>query len=92
MAYVITQSCCNDAICAAVCPTRCIHPTPDEPGYDDAEMLYIDPRACIDCDACVTVCPVDAIYPLSEIPAELARYEKINAEYFQFQDYIRNNR
>jgi hypothetical protein len=21
------------------------HPTPDEPGYDDAEMLYIDPRA-----------------------------------------------
>jgi ferredoxin len=46
----------------------------------------------IDCDASVTVCPVDAIYPLSEIPAELARYEKINAEYFQFQDHTRNNR
>lgn len=26
MPYVITQACCNDASCAAVCPVDCIHP------------------------------------------------------------------
>src|ERR1700739_2011029 len=55
MTYVITQSCCNDASCVAVCPVNCIHPTPDEPGYHQAEMLYIDPGACIDCVVCAAV-------------------------------------
>jgi len=82
MTYVITQPCCNDAVCAEVCPAGCIHPTPGEPGYADAEMLYIDPQNCINCDACVTVCPVDAIYPLDELPAKFARYQQINADYF----------
>lgn len=85
MTYVITQPCCNDAICAEVCPAGCIHPTPDEPGYAEAEMLYIDPQNCINCDACVTVCPVDAIYPLGELPAKFARYQEINAGYFAEQ-------
>lgn len=51
MTYVITQNCCNDATCVTVCPVNCIHPTPDEPGYATAEMLYIDPASCIDCNA-----------------------------------------
>ena len=59
--HVITQNCCNDAACVAACPVGCIHPMPDEPGYDTAEMLYIDPEVCIDCGACVAMCPVDAI-------------------------------
>ena len=30
MAFVITQACCSDAMCAAVCPADCIHSTPDD--------------------------------------------------------------
>jgi NAD-dependent dihydropyrimidine dehydrogenase PreA subunit len=61
MTYVITQACCNDASCVAVCPVDCIHPTPGEVGFANTEMLYIDPETCIDCGACVEECPVDAI-------------------------------
>ena len=55
MAYVINEPCIGtkDNSCVEVCPVDCIHPTPDEPDYDKAEMLYIDPEECIDCDACV---------------------------------------
>jgi NAD-dependent dihydropyrimidine dehydrogenase PreA subunit len=65
MTYVITDRCVGtkEASCIEVCPVDCIHPMPGEPGYDEAEQLYIDPRECIDCNACVDVCPVDA--PLS---------------------------
>lgn len=82
MAHVITQSCCNDAGCVAVCPANCIHPTPDEPGFATAEMLYIDPRACIDCGACIDECPVDAISPDTELDARGERYLAINADYY----------
>lgn len=82
MPHVITQNCCNDAACVPVCPVNCIHPTPDEPGYATAEMLYIDPQTCIDCGACVDVCPVKAIYPDYELPQNLLRYEEVNAHYF----------
>ena len=57
MTYAITQTCCNDATCVAVCPVNCIHPTPDEPDFGTTEMLYIDPRSCIDCGACADACP-----------------------------------
>ena len=62
MAYVIAEPCIGtkDNSCVEVCPVDCIHPTPDEPDYDQAEQLYIDPEECIDCDACVEACPVDA--------------------------------
>jgi ferredoxin--NADP+ reductase len=82
MTYVITQSCCNDATCVAVCPVNCIHPTPDEPDYNQAEMLYIDPGACIDCGACAEVCPVDAILPEDAPSGTTEPYRRINAEYF----------
>lgn len=83
MPFVITRSCCNDAACAAACPVDCIHPTPDEPGYDSAEMLYINPDECIECEACVVACPVNAIYCDDELPDSLSRFEEINAVYFQ---------
>jgi ferredoxin/flavodoxin---NADP+ reductase len=82
MTYVITQSCCNDATCVAVCPVNCIHPTPEEPGYSQAEMLYIDPGACIDCGVCAEVCPVDAILPDDALSGTTEPYRQINAEYF----------
>ncbi|MFE7419063.1 FAD-dependent oxidoreductase [Rhodococcus sp. NPDC057529] len=83
MAYVVTQNCCNDATCVAVCPVDCIHPTPAEREYTRTEMLYIDPGACIDCGACSDVCPVDAIVPGDAPAPDIDRYREINAEYFQ---------
>ena len=72
MTYVIAEPCIGtkDNSCVEVCPVDCIHPTPDEPGYDQAEMLYIDPEECIDCDACVEACPVDAIFAEDQVPEE----------------------
>ena len=84
MAYVIAEPCIGrkDASCVDVCPVDCIHPAPDEPGYDAAEQLYIDATECIDCDACVEACPVDAIFAEDQLPTEWARYAELNARYF----------
>lgn len=86
MVYVITQPCCNDASCVTVCPVNCIHPTPDEPEFATAEMLYIDPDGCIDCAACVDECPVDAIFLDEELSGNQERYIQINADYFTDHD------
>lgn len=83
MTYVITQNCCNDASCVPVCPVNCIHPTPDEPDYGTAEMLYIDPDVCIDCGACLDVCPVKAIEPDFDLPPGALPYLELNAQYFR---------
>ncbi|WHT16379.1 FAD-dependent oxidoreductase [Crossiella sp. CA-258035] len=82
MAFAITQTCCNDASCIAVCPVNCIHPTPGEPGFGTTEMLYVDPKACIDCGACADACPVDAIFPVADLPGPLKPYARINADYY----------
>jgi NAD-dependent dihydropyrimidine dehydrogenase PreA subunit len=84
MTYVITQPCIGtkDNSCTEVCPVDCIHPTPDEPGYAEAEHLHIDPEECIDCDACVEACPVDAIFEEGQVPDELQKFVHINADYF----------
>jgi len=84
VAYVITERCIGekDASCVIACPVDCIHPRKDEPGFEAAEMLYIDPETCIDCGACVPACPVDAIYPLDEVPQEFEHYILRNAEYY----------
>ncbi|WP_063064596.1 FAD-dependent oxidoreductase [Nocardia violaceofusca] len=83
MAYVITQRCCNDATCIAECPVDCIRPTPDQPEFATAEMLYIDSDTCIDCGACADSCPVQAIFPEDELTTSLERYRDINAAYFE---------
>ena len=85
MPYVVTQRCCNDASCIAECPVDCIRPTPADPGFASAEMLYIDPDTCIDCGACADACPVGAIFSEDDLTASLARYRDINASYFQEQ-------
>ncbi|MET9675355.1 FAD-dependent oxidoreductase [Streptomyces sp. NPDC006482] len=82
MTYAITQTCCNDATCIAVCPVNCIHPTPDEPDFGTTDMLYIDPKSCIDCGACADACPVDAIFPADRLTGRLREYEAINAAYY----------
>ncbi|MFF7813044.1 FAD-dependent oxidoreductase [Streptomyces sp. NPDC007945] len=83
MTYAITQTCCSDATCVAVCPVNCIHPTPEEPDFGTTEMLYVDPKSCIDCGACADACPVDAIFPVDRLTGPLKRYEAINAAHFE---------
>jgi ferredoxin len=85
VSYVISEPCIGtkDSSCVEVCPVDCIHPTPDEDGFAEAEQLYIDPAECIDCDACVEACPVDAITPEDQVPQEWHRYIEINAAYYE---------
>lgn len=85
MTYVIAEPCIGtkDNSCIEVCPVDCIHPTPEEPEYEEVEMLYIDPVECIDCGACEAVCPVTAIFPEDAVPEEWEEYTEINALYFE---------
>jgi NAD-dependent dihydropyrimidine dehydrogenase PreA subunit len=87
VAYVISEPCIGvkDNSCVEVCPVDCIHPTPDEPDYEQAEQLYIDPQECIDCDACVEACPVDAITSEDQVPEEWQRFIELNASYYRDQ-------
>lgn len=82
MAFVITQPCCNDTACIAVCPVQCIRPRPGDAMFTSTEQLYIDPDTCIDCGACLDVCPVDAIYADYDLPEHQDPYRRINADYF----------
>lgn len=82
MPHVITQSCCSDGSCVYACPVNCIHPTPDEPGFATAEMLYIDPAACVDCGACVSACPVGAIAPDSRLEDKQLPFVELNAAFY----------
>ena len=82
MPHVITQSCCSDGSCVYACPVNCIHPSPDEPGFATAEMLYIDPAACVDCGACVSACPVGAIAPDTRLEPKQLPFIELNAAFY----------
>ncbi|MBS1895511.1 MAG: ferredoxin family protein [Actinobacteria bacterium] len=84
MTYVIAEPCIGnrDASCVAVCPVDCIHPTPEESGYEGADQLFINPDECIDCNSCVSECPVDAIYADSELPEDWAGFLAKNAAFY----------
>ena len=85
MTYVINEPCIGekDASCTEVCPVDCIHPTPEEEGFETEAQLFIDPDECIDCDACVEACPVDAITAEDAVPPEWQQYIQINADYYK---------
>ena len=68
MAYVITDTCLKDVLCADACPTDCIHPKKDEPQFETSTQMYVDPEGCIDCGACVSVCPSNSMFPAEEVP------------------------
>lgn len=82
MPYVVTQSCCSDASCVVACPVNCIHPAPGEPGFAEAEMVYVDPKACVDCGACATACPVDAVKPHTLLTGAELPFVELNRLYF----------
>jgi len=85
VAYVIAQPCIGkkDNSCVEVCPVDCIHPTPEEEGYETVTQLFIDPAECIDCDACVEACPVDAVYSEDQLPEEWREFAAANARYYE---------
>jgi len=82
MAYVITDACIKDLLCADVCPTDCIHPKKDEQAFEAATQLYVDPEGCIDCGACVPVCTSDSIQAIDDLPPELKHFVEINAKWY----------
>lgn len=79
MTHVVTQACCGDGSCVFACPVNAIHPTPDEPDFGTAEMLYIDPVSCVDCGACITACPVGAISAQDKLAEAQLPFVDINA-------------
>ncbi|WGL50396.1 FAD-dependent oxidoreductase [Nocardioides sp. BP30] len=83
MPHVVTQSCCSDASCVVACPVNCIHPAPGEPGFAEAEMLYVDADACVDCGACATACPADAIVPHTSLTGPQLPFLALNADYYK---------
>lgn len=78
MPHVVTQACCGDASCVFACPVNCIHPTPDEPDFATAEMLYIDASTCVDCGACISACPVGAIVPHTKLTPDQLPFVEFN--------------
>ena len=82
MAYVITDACLKDFLCAAECPSNAVHPLSDESDADTVAQLFINPDECIDCGNCISVCPSNAIFPIDELPADKAAFVEKNAAYF----------
>ncbi len=83
MAFVVTDACTKDFICASECSTYAIHPaSADEAGAGEATQVYINPDECIDCGNCVTVCPSGAIFSSDELPADKADFAEKNAAWF----------
>ena len=74
MPYVVTENCldCRFTDCVEVCPVDCF--------FGDGTMLFINPDECIDCGACEPACPVQAIFAADDLPANLSKWEKVNAE------------
>ena len=84
MAYVIAEPCIGtkDTACVTVCPVDCIHPTKEEAGFADAEMLYVDPEPCIHCGLCAEECPVRAVFAEEDVPQEWQHFIEKNRAYY----------
>ena len=82
MAYVITDNCLKDELCAQACPVDCIHPRSEEGDFAAATQMYVNPAECIDCGACVPACTSDAIFALDEVPADKQASIDANAAFF----------
>ncbi|MCP5182194.1 MAG: ferredoxin family protein [Pseudomonadales bacterium] len=79
MTFVITSACIDvkDASCIEVCPVDCIYQE------DEDRMCFVHPTECIDCAACESACPVGAIFAEKDVPADTARFTRLNALYFE---------
>jgi ferredoxin len=82
MAYVITDNCIKDELCAQACPVDCIHPRSDNYSFGAATQMYVNPGECIDCGACIPACGSDAIFALDDVPADKQEFIARNEAYF----------
>src|SRR5215471_11341697 len=82
MTYVITDSCIKDSLCIEVCPTDCIHPKQDEPGFEASTQMYVDPEGCIDCGVCGVcgVCVCLLAPPTRSMPLRTNQRTRIHRE------------
>jgi NAD-dependent dihydropyrimidine dehydrogenase PreA subunit len=83
MAYVITDACIKDFVCAAECATAAIAPTLDDAAAGTVSHLFINPDECIDCGNCAGICAQNAIFAEDELPADKAHFAEKNRAYFQ---------
>jgi NAD-dependent dihydropyrimidine dehydrogenase PreA subunit len=81
MAYVITDACTKDFICASECATAAIAPA-SAADAASVSQLFINADECIDCGNCASVCPSNAIFSLDDLPADKAHFEAMNKAYF----------
>jgi ferredoxin len=83
MAYVITDACIKDFVCAAECATAAIMPAAaDDPKAGGLSQLFINPDECIDCGNCVSLCAQSAIFSIDDLPADMAHFAEKNKAYF----------
>jgi NAD-dependent dihydropyrimidine dehydrogenase PreA subunit len=83
MAYVITDACTKDFVCAPECATAAISPAEaSDPAAAAVSQLFINPDECIDCGNCASICPQGAIFSVDELPADKAEFVAKNAAYF----------
>jgi NAD-dependent dihydropyrimidine dehydrogenase PreA subunit len=83
MAYVITDACIKDFVCAAECATAAIMPAAaDDPKAAGVSQLFINPDECIDCGNCASICAQEAIFSIDDLPADKAQFAAKNKAYF----------
>ena len=83
MAYVVTDACTKDFICAAECATAAIAPVAGDANAGTVPHVFINPDECIDCGNCADICPQHAIFPADDLPADKAHFAEENRAYFQ---------
>jgi ferredoxin len=83
MAYVITDACIKDFICAAECATAAIMPaSAADPAAAGVSQLFINPDECIDCGNCASICTSGAIFAEDDLPADKVQFAAKNKAYF----------
>jgi NAD-dependent dihydropyrimidine dehydrogenase PreA subunit len=83
MAYVITDACTKDFLCASECATAANAPaSADDPASTGVSQLFINPDECIDCGNCASICPSSAIFSLDDLPADKTQFAGKNKAYF----------
>ena len=53
MAILIQEECVSCAMCADICPEKCIS--------EEDEQFVVDLERCTQCAECLPICPVDCI-------------------------------
>jgi len=83
MAYVITDACTKDFLCASECATAAISPADaSDSAAAGVPQLFINPDECIDCGSCASICPSNAIFALEDLPAGKEHFAGKNQAYF----------